>query len=139
MFWDAHLLSPSLKLMPLLFSLLGCVFSFFVYRFSIFTSNLLKNYSIFNTIYSFFNRKWYFDNVYNDFVLSNTIKFGYNIFVKSIDKGLLEFLGPLGLTKFFKSAALYASNFQSGLIYHYAFIFLLGLVLILSLFAFNIS
>lgn len=138
-FWDAHLLSPSLKLMPLLFSLLGCVFSFFVYRFSIFTSNLLKNYSIFNTIYSFFNRKWYFDNVYNDFVLSNTIKFGYNIFVKSIDKGLLEFLGPLGLTKFFKSAALYASNFQSGLIYHYAFIFLLGLVLILSLFAFNIS
>jgi NADH-ubiquinone oxidoreductase chain 5 len=71
--------------------------------------------------------------------MSNIIKAGYIIFVKSIDKGVLEFLGPLGLSNFFKSLSLKASDFQSGLIYHYAFIFLIGLLVLLSVFAFNIS
>lgn len=68
-----------------------------------------------------------------------TIKFGYNVFVKSIDKGLLEFLGPLGLTSFFHNASFRVSNFQTGLIYHYAFVFLLGLLILLTFFAFNVS
>jgi NADH-ubiquinone oxidoreductase chain 5 len=63
----------------------------------------------------------------------------YNLFVKSIDKGILEFLGPLGLSKFFNSASIRASNSQSGLIYHYAFIFLVGLLIVLTFFAFNLS
>ena len=58
--------------------------------------------------------------------MSNIIKAGYIIFVKSIDKGVLEFLGPLGLSNFFKSLSLKASDFQSGLIYHYAFIWSFG-------------
>jgi len=71
--------------------------------------------------------------------MSNIIKAGYTIFVKSIDKGVLEFLGPLGLSNFFKSLSLKVSDFQSGLIYHYAFIFLIGLLVLLSVFAFNVS
>ncbi len=138
-FWDAHLLSPALKLMPLFFSFAGCILSFFVYKFSIFTAFLLKKGSFFNPLYSFFNRKWYFDNVYNDFFMYGTIKFSYNLFVKSIDKGLLEFFGPLGLMRFFRAASEVASNLQSGLIYHYAFIFLVGLLVLLSFFAFNFS
>jgi NADH-ubiquinone oxidoreductase chain 5 len=125
--------------MPLIFSLCGCFISFLVYKFSIFTFTLVSRASFLNSFYSFFNRKWYFDNVYNDFIMYNTIKIGYTLFVKSIDKGFLEFLGPLGLVQFFKNASFKASNFQSGLIYHYAFIFLVGLLLILSFFAFNLS
>ena len=63
--------------------------------------------------------------------MHKTIETGYSFFVKSVDKGLLEFLGPLGLMNFFKSASFRASNFQSGLIYHYAFIFLVGLLVLL--------
>ena len=137
--WDAHLLSPSLKLMPLLFSFLGCFISFLIYKFSIFTITLNKDRTYLNYFYSFFNRKWYFDNVYNDFILNKAIKMGYSFFVKSVDKGLLEFLGPLGLMNFFKAASLRASNFQSGLIYHYAFVFLVGLLLLITLFAFNLT
>lgn len=71
--------------------------------------------------------------------MNNVIKFGYIIFVKSIDKGVLEFLGPLGLSNFFKASSLKVLNFQTGLIYHYAFVFLIGLVALLTLFAFNLS
>jgi hypothetical protein len=63
----------------------------------------------------------------------------YRLFVKSIDKGILEFLGPLGLSKFFNSASIKVSGFQSGLIYHYAFIFLVGLLIVLTFFAFNLT
>lgn len=138
-FWDAHLLSPTLKLMPLLFSVAGCLISFLVYKFSIFTSSVLAEKSYLHHFYSFFNRKWYFDNVYNDLIMSKVVKSGYFFFVKSVDKGLLEFLGPLGLMNFFRDASKRASNFQSGLIYHYAFVFLTGLLLVLTLFAFNFS
>lgn len=138
-FWDAHLLNPVLKLMPLFFSLAGCLLSFYVYRFSVFTDILVSKSSILNSFYSFFNRKWYFDNVYNEFIMNSVIKYGYSIFVKTIDKGVLEFLGPLGLSSFLKFSSLKVSSFQSGLIYHYAFIFLVGLVTLLSLFAFNVS
>jgi hypothetical protein len=71
--------------------------------------------------------------------MNSAIKAGYTIFVKSIDKGVLEFLGPLGLSNFFRSLSFRASNFQTGLIYHYAFIFLVGLLVLLSIFAFNVS
>lgn len=63
----------------------------------------------------------------------------YRLFVKSIDKGILEFLGPLGLSRFFNVASIKASGFQSGLIYHYAFIFLVGLLIVLTFFAFNLT
>lgn len=71
--------------------------------------------------------------------MSSTLKLGYKIFVKSIDKGVLEFLGPLGLSFFFKTLSLRISTFQTGLLYHYAFVFLVGLMLLLILFAFNLS
>lgn len=137
--WDAHLLNPALKLMPLFFSFFGCLLSFIIYKFSFFTSILIYRFSSLNWLYSFFNRKWYFDNVYNDFLMNSVVKSGYSVFVKSIDKGLLEFLGPLGLSVFFKDLSLKISNFQTGLIYHYAFMLLVGLLSLLTLFAFNMS
>lgn len=138
-FWDAHLLSPVLKLLPLLFSLAGVATSFFIYKFSIFSFALISKNSFYHVLYKFFNRKWYFDNVYNEFIMNSFMVASYNLFVKSIDKGILEFLGPLGLSKFFNSASIRASNSQSGLIYHYAFIFLVGLLIVLTFFAFNLS
>ena len=71
--------------------------------------------------------------------MSGVVKYGYYFFVKTIDKGALEFLGPLGLSNFFGKASIHASSLQSGLIYHYAFVFLLGLVALLSMFALNLS
>ncbi len=133
------MLSPTLKLMPLFFSIIGCLTSFLVYKFSIFTLSILAKKSFLHKFYSFFNRKWYFDNVYNDLIMNKIVKSGYFFFVKSVDKGLLEFLGPLGLLNFFREASKKASNFQSGLIYHYAFVFLTGLLFILTVFAFNFS
>lgn len=138
-FWDAHLLSPVLKLLPLVFSLGGIVISFLIYKFSIFSSTLIFKSSPFHSLYKFFNRKWYFDNIYNEFIMNGLMIASYRLFVKSVDKGVLEFLGPLGLSRFFNSASIKVSGFQSGLVYHYAFIFLVGLLIVLTFFAFNLT
>lgn len=138
-FLDAHELSPLIKLLPLIFSFFGVFIAFLVYRFSVFSVYLTKKSSFLNIFYVFFNRKWFFDNVYNDFLLSTTLKSGYFFFVKSVDKGFLEYAGPYGLSIFFKSLSSKVSLFQSGLIYHYAFVFLIGITVILTLFILNFS
>ena len=53
----------------------------------------LKNYEKY---VAFFNKKFFIDDFYN-FLALNVYKISYVIF-KTIDKGLLEFLGPRGLT-----------------------------------------
>lgn len=51
-------------------------------------------------LYLFFNRKWFFDKVYNDFVGQSALEKAYNHTYKKIDRGLLEFVGPKGWNLF---------------------------------------
>ncbi len=86
-------------------------------------------------IYNFLLNKWYFDELYDlIFVKSSKIvgsflwKFGD---IKTIDK-----FGPDGISKIIKMISNKSTKFQSGYIYDYAFIMLLGLSLLLTIFIF---
>ena len=50
-------------------------------------------------LYTFLNRKWFFDKVYNEFISQEVLSIGYNTTYKLVDRGLFEFLGPLGITR----------------------------------------
>lgn len=63
-------------------------------------SNYLWENRLYQKIYSFFNNKWYFDTVYNAYIALPSLKLGYDLTFKLLDKGLIEFLGPWGLPKF---------------------------------------
>ena len=52
-------------------------------------------------LYTFFNRKWLFDKIYNEYVSQNILDFGYHFTYQSIDRGLIESLGPFGLSNVF--------------------------------------
>ena len=78
-------------------------------------------------LYTMLNRRWFFDKVYNDFISQKALDFGYNISWKTIDKGCLEILGPYGIAHTMSAWSKYVSRLQSGLIYHYAVMMLLGL------------
>jgi NADH-ubiquinone oxidoreductase chain 5 len=81
--------------------------------------------------YLFLVKKWYFDVIYNEFLVKNVTSFGYFISFKSIDRGLLELMGPLGIIRILKILTKKASLFQTGLIYHYIFFIVLGLISII--------
>jgi NADH:ubiquinone oxidoreductase subunit 5 (subunit L)/multisubunit Na+/H+ antiporter MnhA subunit len=84
-------------------------------------------------IYNFLNRKWFFDKIYNEFFGQFFFKFGYSISYKFVDRGIFEILGPTGLSN---TALKIGSNLhktQTGLIYHYTLIILIGITLLFGL------
>lgn len=49
------------------------------------------------------------------------MRFGHDVSYKVLDRGLIEYLGPYGISKISTSVSATLSRIQSGLIYNYAF------------------
>jgi len=82
-------------------------------------------------IYFFLKKKWYFDELY-DFIFVKPCK-NLGIFLwKKIDIGLIDRFGPDGISDFVKSLSQKATKFQSGYIYQYAFMMLIGFTFLLT-------
>ncbi len=82
-------------------------------------------------LYIFLKKKWYFDELY-DFMFVKSFKNLGNFFWKKIDNSIIDRFGPDGISNIVKKFSLYAVKFQSGFIYQYAFIMLLGFSLLLT-------
>ena len=95
----------------------------------------IKIGSVGRRLYTLLNKRWFFDKVYNDFVGQGGLDFGYNTSWKRLDKGCFEIIGPYGIGQIFPTWSRHVSRLQSGIIYHYAVIMLLGLTLAITLVA----
>ena len=73
-------------------------------------------------LYTFFNRKLFFDKIYNEYVSQNILDFGYHFTYKSIDRGLIESLGPFGLSNVLLGQVKQSRAWHSGNLYHYLII-----------------
>ena len=82
-------------------------------------------------IYNFLKNKWYFDELY-DFIFIKPCKYVGKFFWKKIDNGFIDKFGPDGISSIIKNLSLKAVRFQTGYIYQYAFIMLIGFSLILT-------
>ena len=130
--FDAEFITHIFKILPVCFSLLGVTFAFFLYNFQ---SKILFNLKISffgRKIYNFLNKKWFFDRVYNEQLSQFLFRFGYSISYKIVDRGIFEVLGPNGLALGLKTASTNLFKLQSGYIYHYMFLMLIGSALFLS-------
>ena len=92
----------------------------------------LKNKNITNwlvkenkPLYNFLLNKWYFDELY-DYLFIRPIKTLGIFFWKIIDIQTIDRFGPDGISSLIKKLSNKAVKFQSGYIYQYAFIMLLG-------------
>jgi NADH-ubiquinone oxidoreductase chain 5 len=117
-------LSIEPKLLPFFLTILGSFFAYLLYTFYIKSFYTFKKNALFKQLYTFLNRRWYFDRVYNQYIAQPVFKSGFNFFYKEIDRGILEQFGPFGIVQ---SVFHFSSNFksfQNGPIFHYLFIFL---------------
>lgn len=133
-FIEAEFLPFYIKLIPFVFSLAGvgtAIALYNIYEIKFITLNSYKNLYYF---YSFFSKKWYFDVIYNYFIVHKILYFGYNISFKLIDRGFIELLGPLGITRLIAIISKQISSLQTGLIYHYAFTIILGVSFVVVLY-----
>ena len=130
--FDAEFLPVYIKLIPVIFSFSGAIASYFIYI--VFDAKFIYNIKMSKLgvlFYNFLNRKWYFDKVYNEFINQSVLKVGYSKTYKLIDRGIIENLGPFGLSKLLYDNALKLNFLQTGLIYHSAFVMLVSLILLL--------
>jgi len=82
-------------------------------------------------LYNFLVNKWYFDELYDFLFVKPAKKIG-SFFWKIGDGTIIDGFGPDGLTKLIKSVSNKAVQFQSGFLYHYAFVILIGLSILLT-------
>ena len=87
-------------------------------------------------LYLFLQNKWYFDEFYTKALVNPLKAIGY-FFWKNVDNSIIDKFGPDGISSIIKWFSLKAVKFQSGFIYQYAFIMLLGFSLILTLLIIN--
>jgi len=82
-------------------------------------------------LYNFFLNKWYFDEIYDLFFVEPIKKVGLFFWqrgdIKTIDR-----FGPDGLSRIIKRISDSSVNFQSGYLYHYAFVMLVGFSILLT-------
>ena len=82
-------------------------------------------------LYQFLINKWYFDEFYNLIFVTPSKKIGLFLW-KIFDIKIIDGFGPDGISSFIKKCSLKANKFQSGFIYHYAFVMLLGFSALLT-------
>ena len=82
-------------------------------------------------IYKFLLNKWYFDEIY-DAIFVNPIKKLGSFFWKSGDLNTIDKYGPDGISRLIKTISNKASKFQTGYLFDYAFVMLIGFSLLLT-------
>ncbi len=102
------------------------------YYFFIKEKNFLKNIIDSNKpLYNFLLNKWYFDELYENLFVKRFKNIGIFLW-KKIDLETIDKFGPNGISNLIKFFSIKAVKFQSGHIYQYAFIMLLGFSALLT-------
>lgn len=92
-----------IKLIPLAFSLCGILFGF-----------VILNPWKYRYLLTIFNKRFFFDSLINYFFALTSLKLGYKYFFKFLDRGFLEFFGPIGLLRLLYSIPLYYSTYGNN-------------------------
>ena len=82
-------------------------------------------------LYQFLINKWYFDELYDAVFVKPSKKLGLFLW-KFFDLKIIDGFGPDGISALIKRFSVKANKFQSGFIYQYAFVMLLGFSALLT-------
>tara|TARA_B100000029_G_scaffold32051_2_gene30667 strand:+ start:2927 stop:4834 length:1908 start_codon:yes stop_codon:yes gene_type:complete len=127
---DTHPPNWLLVLTPLIVTIIIPV----AYYLFVENDKILKNFVSKNQfLYNFLLNKWYFDELY-DFIFVEPIKKIGIFFWKKGDLNTIDRYGPDGFSRLVKIISEKAVNFQSGYLYHYAFVMLIGFSILLTYF-----
>lgn len=82
-------------------------------------------------LYLFFYNRWYFDQVYNFAFVSGSLRVASTLW-RRVDQQMIDGYGPNGVARLSRRVAGQFSSWQTGFIYHYAFVMLIGLTVFLA-------
>jgi len=121
-----------IKLLPALLSLFGASSAIFLYHKSpTFIIDLTDNF-IGKNLYTFFNGKYFFDIIYNNYFINKGLNLGYKI-SKVLDRGIIEMIGPYGLSHTLINTGKNISKLDTGIITTYSIYITLSLLSLIFL------
>lgn len=127
-------LSLGIKLLPAILSILGGALAMYLYHVIPAYPVGLTRSGFVTIIYRFLVGKWLFDVIVVNVVIKPALWVGH-IVSKVLDRGVIELVGPFGLTTVFTSTARSVARYDTGIVTSYALYMVLGL-LALILYAF---
>lgn len=127
-----------IKLIPLTCTLIGSFLSFhclmhfvklnYKFHFDFLYQKLFGD--LYLNIYRFFNQQWYFNYLYNSYIVNPILWFGYVISLKLIDRGFLEYFGPFGIVNGIRNWSIKISRLQTGYIFNYIVVFIISIFIL---------
>ena len=121
-----------IKLLPALLSLVGASLAIFLYHYQINFLRDITSSSLGRKIYTFLNGKYLFDVVYNNYIIGVSLQLGY-IVSKVLDRGVIELVGPYGLSNVLSKTGTNISKLDTGVITTYSLYITLALLSLLFL------
>lgn len=130
----AHHVEEWVKLAPTIAGLLGIALGYLAYMFvpsipGFFTKT-------FGILHKLFFRKWYFDEIYEFLFVKPVQKIG-GFFWKQGDGQMIDGCGPNGVSAVSRMIGLVMSRFQTGYVFEYAFVMVMGVIALVSWIAFS--
>jgi NADH-quinone oxidoreductase subunit L len=135
---EAHEVAEWVKWSPLIASIIGLLIAVYVYLIKG-NERLGEKLAARNgPLYVFFYNKWFFDELYQATFVRLT-KFLGDLFWKGGDQKIIDGLGPDGVSAVSYEVGRRTGKLQTGYVYHYAFVMLLGVagLLTFALYAFR--
>lgn len=131
---DIHDAPFWVKISPFVMMLAGFALAFWMYLLDVEKPAQLA--ARFPKTYRFLLNKWYFDEVY-DILFVRSAKLAGRMLWKIGDGLLIDGLGPNGISARMMDLGRFVSRFQTGYVYHYAFVMLIGVAFFMSWYLFE--
>jgi NADH-ubiquinone oxidoreductase chain 5 len=122
-------LSLGIKLLPAIGTLAGAGLALYLYHVAPLFTIALTNSPTGQKLYRFFNGKYFVDVIYNHYFINGGLQFGYTV-SKTLDRGIIELVGPHGLSSSLTTSSKTISKQDNGSVTSYALYILLGQIII---------
>ena len=117
------------KLLPSVLAIATIVLTYLVY---IYKADILdKMRKKMDFLYAVFLNKYYFDEIYHIAFLKPLADLS-EFLKKSMEMNFIDNYGPNGLARLMSRCSGYVRQIQTGLLYHYAFVMILGFVFVIT-------
>ncbi|MFV9875963.1 MAG: NADH-quinone oxidoreductase subunit L [Rickettsiales endosymbiont of Dermacentor nuttalli] len=124
-----------IKFMPVVVGVLGIVIAFIYYTVFKILPDITK--STFYPIYNLFYYKYYWDEIY-EYIIVKPIRCLSVILWKKVDSLIIDGFGPNGVAKLVGLLSTKVTNAQTGYLYHYAYVMLFAVMVLVSWYILNI-
>jgi NADH-quinone oxidoreductase subunit L len=125
----AHHVATWVKILPVIDAGFGLLMAYLAYMFI--PSIPAFFVRVFKPIYILLYRKWFFDEIYEAVLVKPIVALGKGLWIGG-DKALIDGLGPDGIAAVCRKVGQMVSKFQSGFVYQYAFVMMIGLLALVS-------